>query len=321
VVDRVNAETPPEEGESLPYEEIPYGHELSPDEPRGRGGRRRRPRGRRRLIWATIVVTLLAVAGIGGYMLFDYSRPYLHGTDCSVAGSTPDTSLELDLEQAQNASTIAAVAYRKKLPEQALVIAYATAIQESKIRNLPGGDRDSIGLFQQRPSQGWGSATKIHDPVYATNRFFDALLKVKHYQKLPVEEAAQKVQHSADGSAYAMHIDNARLLAAAFTGRTTAAVHCWYSPDRQTAPRRTALTPLLQNAFGPQPLTTGSSATTVPVDGDAKYGWSVAAWAVAHAQQYGLREVSYAGKHWTADDAFSGWQPEKAAPADRVTFR
>ena len=311
----MNAETPPEDGEALPYAD-PY-----PGESRVRGGRRRRPRRRRGLIWAAVALTLLGGLGVGGYLLFDYSRPYLHGTDCSVAGSTKDTSLELDLEQAQNASTIAAVAYRKHLPEQALIIAYATAIQESKIRNLEGGDRDSIGLFQQRPSQGWGSAAKIHDPVYATNRFFDALVKVKHYQKLPVDEAAQKVQHSADGSAYAMHIDDAKVLTGAFTGHNAAAVHCWYSPDRQTPPRRAALTPQLQNAFGPQPLTTGATMTSVPTGGDAHYGWSVASWAVAHAQAYGLREIRYSGRHWTSDDGFSGWTQDKSAPADRVTYR
>ncbi len=286
-----------------------------------RGGRRRRRRGRRGALWATITLVLIAAVGIGGYAVFMYTRPYLHGTDCSVQGQAKDVSLELDLEQAQNASTIAAVAYRKKLPQQALVIAYATAIQESKIRNLPGGDRDSIGLFQQRPSQGWGTPAKIHDPVYATNRFFDALVKVKNWKKLPVDVAAQKVQHSADGSAYAMHVDNATLLATAYTGVTPAAVHCWYSPDRQLADRRTALTPQLQNAFGPVSLTTAADATTVPTGGDGKYGWSVASWAVAHAQGYGLREVRYAGRRWTSSDGFSGWVADKTAPADRVVYR
>jgi hypothetical protein len=286
-----------------------------------RGGRRRRRRGRRGAIWATVTLVLLGALGAGGYALFIYSRPYLHGTDCSVQGAAKDVSVELDLEQAQNASTIAAVAYRKKLPEQALVVAYATAIQESKIRNLPGGDRDSIGLFQQRPSQGWGTAAKIRDPVYSTNRFFDALTKVKRWQKLPVDVAAQKVQHSADGSAYAMHEDNAKLLASAYTGRTVAAVHCWYSPDRQTADRRTTLTPPLQNAFGPVALTTAADVTTVPTNGNAQYGWSVAAWAVAHAQGYGLREVRYAGMHWTSSDGFSGWTTDKSAPSDRVIYR
>src|SRR5690348_9019431 len=75
-----------------------------------RGGRRRRRGGRRGALWATITLILIAAVGVGGYAVFTYTRPYLHGTDCSVQGQAKDVSLELDLEQAQNASTVAAVA-------------------------------------------------------------------------------------------------------------------------------------------------------------------------------------------------------------------
>ena len=67
------------------------------------------------------------------------------------------------------------------MPAHAATIALATALQESKLYNLHGGDRDSLGLFQQRPSQGWGTRGEILDPVHATNAFYDALARVPGY--------------------------------------------------------------------------------------------------------------------------------------------
>ena len=97
---------------------------------------------------------------------------------CSDA-SPPDHSLaaaalpsgraavaEFDAEQLDNASIIVTTGTQLGVPVRGWVIAVATAIQESNLRNLPGGDRDSVGLFQQRPSQGWGSPAEVHDPVY-----------------------------------------------------------------------------------------------------------------------------------------------------------
>ncbi len=77
-------------------------------------------------------------------------------------------AISLDPGQAAVAATIAGVAARHKLPRRAVIIAYAAALQESKMQNLDYGDRDSVGVFQQRPSQGWGPATDLEDPVYAT---------------------------------------------------------------------------------------------------------------------------------------------------------
>ncbi|MCW2887842.1 MAG: hypothetical protein JWL58_4704 [Streptosporangiaceae bacterium] len=269
----------------------------------------------RRVRWTGAALVVVLALGIGVYALLSHLRPYLHGDNCEVR--TPDGFVRLDLEQAANAATIAAVSQRKHLPEQALVIAYATAFQESKIRNLTGGDRDSIGLFQQRPSQGWGKPEKISDPAYASTRFFDALVKIKRYQTLPVHVAAQKVQRSADGSLYAQHEGSAKVMAAGYTGRVTTAVRCWYSPDRRTKPRLTAAARLLQTGYGP-PLHLDRGAVTV---NDPALGWSVACWAVSHAQGYGLTEVRYGGKRWRADDGFAGWTNDDKAPADRVVIR
>lgn len=109
------------------------------------------------------------------------------------------------------------------MPARAASIAVATAIQESGLRNLDYGDDagpDSRGLFQQRPSQGWGSQEQVMDPVYAANAFYDALEKVPNYADLPVTVAAQTVQRSAFPDAYADHEDEAKAFASALTGHS-----------------------------------------------------------------------------------------------------
>lgn len=283
----------------------------------------------RRWRWAAAGSVAVLLLGVGGYVAFDRARPYLHGSGCEIRSSLG--KMPLDLEQAANASTIAAVAFRKQLPERAAVIAYATAMQESHIRNLPGGDRDSVGMFQQRPSQGWGTPEKLRDPVQATSKFYDALVKVKDYLDRDLHDAAQIVQRSADGNAYAQHEDDGELLARVFTGRDPAAARCWYPPDERTAPRRAEAVRELRRAFGgrlqldgPQ-LLTGGTASPAPTDAlrvtTRRSGWAVASWAVAHAQPYGLAEVRYAGKHWKADAGHDGWTPDPQSPTDRVILR
>ncbi|HSU03232.1 MAG TPA: hypothetical protein VLK03_11830, partial [Nocardioides sp.] len=105
-------------------------------------------------------------------------------------------SVDVDLEQAENAALITAISIERGLPARAASIALATAFQESKLYNIDYGDRDSVGLFQQRPSQGWGSVEQLMDPVYSTNAFFDALEKVDGYREMDITVAAQEVQRS-----------------------------------------------------------------------------------------------------------------------------
>ncbi|MFF9095174.1 C40 family peptidase [Streptomyces sp. NPDC014802] len=111
--------------------------------------------------------------------------------------------LDLPGEQIPNAQTIVATGISLGVPERGQIVALATAMQESRLRNLGGGDRDSLGLFQQRPSQGWGTAAQIHDPVYASEQFYKALLKVHGWQQMTVTQAAQAVQRSGYPDAYA----------------------------------------------------------------------------------------------------------------------
>ncbi|WP_328919845.1 NlpC/P60 family protein [Streptomyces sp. NBC_01550] len=111
--------------------------------------------------------------------------------------------LDLPAEQVPNAQTIVAAGLSLDVPKKGQIVALATAMQESQLRNLNYGDRDSLGLFQQRPSQGWGSAQQIRDPVYASEQFYKHLLKVDGWQQMTVTQAAQAVQKSGLPDAYA----------------------------------------------------------------------------------------------------------------------
>ena len=119
------------------------------------------------------------------------------------------------------------------------------------MHNLDYGDLDSVGVFQQRPSEGWGTASQLEDPVYATTKFFGALTQVRGYLQMPVDQAAQAVQHSADGSAYAQYDLMATSLTSAFTGQWPRAVWCWPGPGPQPQPNLAAAGPALAAAFGP----------------------------------------------------------------------
>ena len=109
----------------------------------------------------------------------------------------------LTAEQTANATVIVDVGERLAVPSYGQVVAVATALQESGLRDLPYGDGDSLGLFQQRPSQGWGSPSQLLDPAYAATGFYDQLLAVPGWQSMTLTQAAQAVQRSAFPDAYA----------------------------------------------------------------------------------------------------------------------
>ncbi|MFJ4688890.1 C40 family peptidase [Streptomyces sp. NPDC088789] len=111
--------------------------------------------------------------------------------------------LELPGEQIPHATTIVAAGISMKVPERGQVVALATALQESRLRNLSYGDRDSLGLFQQRPSQGWGTPEQIRDPVHASTKFYEGLLEVPGWESMTITQAAQAVQRSGFPDAYA----------------------------------------------------------------------------------------------------------------------
>jgi cell wall-associated NlpC family hydrolase len=137
--------------------------------------------------------------------------------DTAAVGSAARAA-SLDAGQLANAWIIYSVGVGLGLPPPAEVVAIATAMQESALENLPYGSSDSLGLFQQRPSQGWGSPAQIMDPVTSARAFYERLVQVADWQSLPVTVAAQDVQHSAYASAYARWQAGATRLVASFAG-------------------------------------------------------------------------------------------------------
>jgi hypothetical protein len=288
----------------------------------------------RRLRTVALIGSALVLA-VAGYLTFGGAR---HGSTpaappppgCQAGAGV--SAIPLDTGQAGIAATIAGVAARHGLPRKAVTIALAAALQESQLQNLTYGDRDSVGVFQQRPSQGWGTTAELEDPVYATTKFFAALVRVPGYTKMPVGQAAQDVQHSADGYAYGQWVEVATLLAGYFTGAPQAGVSCWYTPAVQ--PDLAGALKQLTQTFGPQGKDGVLAGIATDRSGQKKdrrvavvhvqrvgpqMAWTVAGWLVAHAQQYGISQIRYAGYVWSAGDGSMGWQraSRTASPVPR----
>ena len=278
-----------------------------------------------------IIAVLVAIAAFGAYVVYQRFVVQVLTVPGCQAG-TGDNAIALDFGQAADAATVAGVAVREHLPSRALTIAYATAFQESKLENLSYGDLDSVGIFQQRPSEGWGTSAQLQDPAYASQAFFGALVKVPDYLNLPVYQAAQDVQKSADGSAYAQYTQTGTVLASYYTA-TPHAVTCWYNPATQAADQGVSTKLNLRGAasqvdhvFG-TPGESGAALTAVSRirSGSADLfttvpgaGWTVANWLVSNASAYGITQVSYAGYQWTAKLTETSWQPDSAATAGGI---
>ncbi|MFE1089901.1 hypothetical protein ACRWOO_23085 [Streptomyces sp. NEAU-PBA10] len=265
-------------------------------------------RGRVLRVGAALVV-LLALAG---YLAAQQRGDTPAGSRCVVrSADDPAETYELSAVMAVNAATISAVGTGKGMPERAVTIALATAIQESSLRNIDYGDRDSLGLFQQRPSQGWGKPEQIMDPVYSSEKFYEHLAEVPGYSRLPLTVAAQRVQKSGFPQAYAKHERDASLLAAALTGRAATTLTCGGATEEPGDEK--ALRAALARDFGKDVLpATGAAGSgadgtadgprtvelpVTPADGKRR-GWELAHWAVANATRLGVSEVTYAGRTW-----------------------
>jgi hypothetical protein len=262
-----------------------------------------------------VVVALLALVGTLGVVAVlrsfshDIKLPSLTSSKCVVS---TDGEVVLDPVQMANAATITAVGVRRGMPEQAVVVALATALQESKLENRDDGDRDSIGLFQQRPSQGWGSPDKIKDPRYAADHFYTALKRVKGYQKMRVTDAAQRVQRSAYPNAYQKWADEAEILARALTGQAASAVACTVTgaPAMRGAAAAAALLSGLRLDWGkglPSSAAAEQAAGLTVAVTSASSGWRYAHWLVSHASDTGLERVRFGDLEWEA--GAGKWQP------------
>ncbi|MEU2394594.1 hypothetical protein [Streptomyces sp. NPDC007369] len=289
-----------------------------------------RPRRRRRLRTAAGLCVLLALVG---YLVVRFESMggggAPHCTASDLAGDAPGGNsrrvYDMTPEQAANAATIAAVGVAKGLPDRAVTIALATAMQESALRNLDHGDRDSLGLFQQRPSQGWGTPEQIRDPVYSAGIFYDRLVQVKGYSRLPLTEAAQKVQLSGYPQAYAKHEPDATVLTAAFAGAgeltcggpaptdpgdpqrvqaelnrifAKAGLHSSPAEQSRTEGGRGGIkepeVTVVEKRDGGEPAVRGSRA--------------IAGWAVANARGMNIVRVSYGHRGWVAGQKKGRWQ-------------
>jgi hypothetical protein len=290
----------------------------------------RRRRGSRLL--TAILVAGLVVGGlyaVRAFLAAPWPLPFVERCTAAVGAE----SVSLSPEQAQNAATIAAVAEQRGLPARAVTIALATAFQESKLENIPYGHLDSVGLFQQRPSQGWGTPEQILDPVYSAGQFYDHLVKVPDYTELPITQAAQAVQRSAFPTAYADHEADARVLASALTGWSPAAVTCTvrlgsYAAEQADAsgftPRAQAVAAEVRTWFGADtPISTYRTAAGTsthdrgtaldvffPMENGAggREGWAAAHWLVANSDRLGVAVVIYDDKIWSARRSAQGWR-------------
>lgn len=205
-------------------------------------------------------------------------------------------------EQMANAATIAGVGMKLGLPPHAVTVALATALQESKLHNLDTGDRDSVGLFQQRPSQGWGTPDELQNPVFAATAFYQKLVEQPDWVSMPVTAAAQAVQRSDTPDAYAQWETQARVAAAALSGQYPAVLTCRNLPVR---PSTVELADAAQEQLG-------TSQLSGPQPPDR--GWAISSWLVSHALDYGVDQVSFAGKIWTARSG--SWTTDSAAGPD-----
>jgi len=300
----------------------------------------------RRRTAAILAVTGVTVAALVGYVAWNEGvGPLPDPEHCTAEAG--GHSVDMTIEQAENAALIAAVAERRGLPARALTIAIATAYQESKLQNLDGGDRDSLGLFQQRPSQGWGTEKQIMNPVYATNAFFDALVQVDGYEDMEITDAAQAVQRSAFPEAYADHEADGRAIASAMSGYSRGAFSCVVdTPARGDeemganglTPRADRVRKDLDKAFGPLPMGgfEPGGVSSGHMEGSAHYegraidvmfrpisaankrrGWVVAHYLVANAERLDIAHVIFDGRIWSAGDrSEDGWRAYRSPDAD-----
>ena len=265
---------------------------------------------RRRGAGCAALLVLVLAAGLavayGPGFLNQYGDRLFSQSRCTV--SLGDDTHTLTAEQSNNAALIAARSAARDLPARAATIALATAIQESGLRNINYGDRDSLGLFQQRPSQGWGTVTDVMDPYHSSNEFYRYLVTVDGWRDMPVTEAAQRVQRSAFPEAYGNHEPESRLWASALRGHSgQEAVKC--SLGRAQPGSTQTLADRIHADFGEdgyriEVLERRDGVAYVaisPTSGSDTDRDALAAWAVATAATTSVESVTIDGAGWSRE--------------------
>ncbi|WCC80481.1 hypothetical protein O6R08_02900 [Cutibacterium equinum] len=304
----------------------------NPSPRRARPATTRRPQGRRKrrstnpvrsIAALAVVLAILAGLGWGGYKVWKTVDPFdtVEPEGCRVTVS--GQSYDLDLEQSQNAAIITAESIRRGLPAHAATIALATAMQESKLRNIDYGDRDSLGLFQQRPSQGWGSPKQVMDPWYSSGKFYEELVKFGNWKDISVNDAAQQVQRSGYPEAYRQHEALAEAWASALTGHSPSALSCINRSSETTTIAKLTQTARKGLADTITIQTTGPTVTftaTNPVSTRAAVALTMASTDLGP-----IDRATVATTSWNADrDHFASWTAASgpsASPAANGTGR
>lgn len=251
-----------------------------------------------------VVLVVVAAVGLFGWLRGKGAVVPVPGQERCVATANGGTVV-LDLDQAYYSSIVVGVSVRRGLAPRAASIAMATVYQETGIRNLGYGDRDSVGLFQQRPSQGWGSKKQLMDPYYATRKFYDALLKVKDWQTRDITEVAQAVQRSGYPDAYRDHEADARVLASALTGSSPRGFSCLVrGNDTGDAP---GLAASLEKTFRDIEPAVAGAQVSVSAESE-RLAWAYAHYAVANASRHGVVTVRVGDRAWMSDQfTLPGW--------------
>lgn len=265
------------------------------------------------------LVVLIAGAGIAAYVALRNWAGAPAADQQRCVARAGNQSVVLDLDQAQLTSIIVGVSVRRGLAPRAASIAMATVYQETGIRNLDYGDRDSVGLFQQRPSQGWGTAEQLMDPYYASGEFYDALVKIDGWETGDINDVAQRVQRSGYPEAYRDHEADARVLASALTGRSPAGFSCL---EREgTSGNSVAAIAALEKTFGQ--LTTATEGLQVTIRArNQTLAWAYAHFAVANSKAYGVTAVQVGERTWsTSDTDLPTWTEAAGGTVVRINVR
>lgn len=268
------------------------------------------------LVASLVVGGLFAVATYAGVQWFRDGMD-LGGEVCRATAN--GSTVSFSPEQMDNAATIVGIGMGRGLPARAGTIAIATAIQESKLRNIDYGDRDSLGLFQQRPSQGWGTPEQILDPHYSTNAFFDALVRIDGYEDMVITEVAQEVQRSAFPDAYADHETEGRVLASTLAGHTQASMVCRLdAPVTHTEVEELVADLETHLRVSGSPSEDGRSfVVEAPSE---QVAWSVGQYLVAKADRHAITGVQVGELAWTRSDDGDALQ-WGSAPSDGTPTR
>lgn len=272
-------------------------------------------RGKHSGLWAALIALVLLLGLIAG-LVFAGNRllsALRRTTTVPVAeqcvARSGDASFPLSAEQAMNASIIVSESIRRGLPARAATIALATAMQESRLQNIDYGDRDSVGLFQQRPSQDWGTVEQIMNPWYSSGQFYDHLVRVRNWQSGDINDVAQAVQRSGVPDGYRKHVESAKVWASVLTGNSTAGLTCLNRTAKAEYPNTKALSQILSIGLKGNVTSTRSGKTLTLTAKSPALAWAAAAMTMSTLQNEPINTITVGTQTWThSTEQLGTWQ-------------